>query len=193
MKKNILLLVLIPFLIACNKDKKLLKDTEKFLKIQLDDPDSYKKDSLLITLKVSYLQDKKNQNHLELYVNKGVIENLKESINRDSITLVENFSSYMTYINKPDNNEIKKMYNDELWEVNTKKEFYNKKIDSLSKLISQLVVDSTKIYPQKDDQRIQRIVIKDIFRAKNKFGGYVKQTAWIIWYPEKGFELSTIE
>lgn len=193
MKNTILLVFLITLFYSCNEDKKLLKDSETFLKTQLDDPDSYKNDSLIITEKITYLQDKKYSNHMGLYVNKRVIEDLKESITEDSISLVKNFSSYMNYIKRNDNNEIKKMYEDELWTLNTKNEYRNKQIDSLSNLVSHLVEDSIKIFPQKDDQRTQRIIIKNVFRAKNKFGGYVKQTGWIIWYPEKGFELSTIE
>ena len=194
MKTNLLILILIAFFISsCSKDAKLLKDAEKFLLTQLNDPDSYKKDSLYITLRVTQLQDKKNIIHQGLYINPRVIKNLKESNFNDSITFTQETANAMKYLNKPRFEKVTAMYNDMLSELNDKRDFRSIKIDSLTKVVRQLQQDSLIVFSQTDDQQIQRIVFKAIYRAKNKFGGYVKETSWIIWYPEKGFELNSIE
>jgi hypothetical protein len=194
MKTRFLLLFLTgSILLSCSDDAKLLRDAEKFLKAQLNDPDSYKRDSLNITLKVTQLKNHKNEITNGLYVNKRVIQNLQESTKRDFDDFKSLYEPYMNYVRVAGSNEIKKQYEDELWELNIKKEFIDKKIDSLIKVNEQLFHDSINVFKRTDNQVIQRIVIKGIFRAKNSFGAYIKQTAWIIWYPDKGFELNSIE
>jgi len=194
MKTNLLLLLLIALVLcACSKDAKLLKDAEKFLLTQLNDPDSYKNDSLIITLRVTQLQDKKDKIHQGLYVNSRVIVSLKETNLNDSVTFKERTVDIVEYVNKRGYEEFTTMYNDLFSEYKTETKFRSLKIDSLTKEIKQLQQDSIKVFSQTDDLQIQRIIIKDIFRAKNSFSAYIKQTAWIIWYPEKGFELNSIE
>lgn len=194
MKTNLLILILIAFFISsCSKDAKLLKDAEKFLLTQLNDPDSYKKDSLYITLRVTQLQDKKDIIHQGLYVNPRVVKSLKETNFNDSVKFKQETADGMKYVNKPGFEKVTAMYKDMLSELNAERDFRSWKIDSLTKVVRQLQQDSINVFSQTDDQQIQRIVFKAIYRAKNKFGGYVKETAWIIWYPEKGFELNSIE
>jgi hypothetical protein len=106
---------------------------------------------------------------------------------------VEETAQGIKYVGRPGYESSTAMYYEMIADQNFLKGFLYKRIDSISKVINQLREDSIKIYSQTDDQQLQRITIKDAFRAKNKFGGYVRQTAWILWYPDKGFVLNTIE
>jgi hypothetical protein len=194
MKTILLPIVFIALLLcSCSKDNKLIRDAERFLKSQLNDPASYKKDSLFITAKVTELQNKKEIIHYSILMNSSQITTIKGFMNDESRYFKMNTNEFEKDINKDGYEGIKELYNNILTDYNTTTKKHISEVDSLSTVLNQLRKDSIMIYSQTDNRQIQKIEFKAVYRTKNQFGALVKQISFIVYYPNKGYEIIPFE
>jgi|WetSurMetagenome_2_1015567.scaffolds.fasta_scaffold259354_1 hypothetical protein len=167
MKKSIFLLLVLPFLFSCSQDKILIKNAEKWLLTQLNDPDSFKRESFVIT---------------EYVTNEDVLIKVHERG-------LESLDNLIYVINKSLKNEESFEKKDD----ETKLRIFNsrKKLDSLliERKTHEREIDSMKINKDKNND-IFTVLFLVTYRAKNSYGAYVKEQAKIrYYYSSKKFEI----
>lgn len=164
MKRLIFLLMTLLFIYSCGPNDNLIRIAEKWLLTQLNDPDSYKRESFVITEIVTNDDVPIKQNEQILKSVEGIIETQNQHLElllslgeKDDVTIFNLKKSIDT--------------------LNIEKQSYLNKIDSLRK--------------NKDkNSEIFTILFLATYRAKNSFGGYVKeQTKIRYYYSSKEFEI----
>ncbi len=168
MKKSLILLAAILIaLVSCSVDDKLIKDAERFLKSQLNDPESYERISFTKDLVVTVSEQEQIDVQDNIYDCKKEIERVEISCRYYRENPLYPFLSKESQV-----------------ENDLMVAKCNKTIDSLKAVLIQRKQDSITVYNKPVDNKPHRIVFRAEYRAKNSFGALVIENSVIVFYPQ---------
>lgn len=151
---------------GCGQNDKLIRDAEKWLLTQLNDPDSYKRESFVITEIVT-------GDDVLIKQNEKILKSVEE------ITGIQNRRLEFALLQGEDNTEATNNLRKSIDTLNIEKQSHLIKLDSMRK------------YRDKKS-KIFTVLFLATYRAKNSFGGYVKEQSKIrYYYYTKKFEIFT--
>jgi hypothetical protein len=168
-KKSIITIILLVLLAGCSKEHNLLKQAEKYLITQMNDPKSYTRERYQIKDTVTMLEYEKIVN-----------ENLISDIKKEEPNLYSNLS-----ISEFNLNHVRSTGNvDSYWETKSYNDI-KRKINIIGVLVDSLHKRNNYLSRIKDTTGVKYIDVLIRYRGKNVYGGTVRVLCTIRCTPEE--------
>jgi len=172
--KKLSILFIGVLLVGCSREKTLIKEAEKYLQTQMNDPKSYKREWYKIKDTVTILE-------YEVQLNKDLITGLmkeKPQLIKDAEVYAWNIDYYRR---QPNSNDFLR---EGLVRENKKYNDVMAKLDRIDRAAGDLFNKNKSLLKQEDTTAIKYLDILIRYSAKNLYGGVVRELVTIRCSPD---------